>query len=332
MVLRALLFLGLLATTAFAGCLAGDSGASLGAVPDGAPAEGPNAGTAEDHGRPQRTEGAVTVQRENGRSVARQTITLTNDFGGASQASVSLDTGAGGVTTRAWSEGGYRTVVLLEARAATDAEARSWLERLAVTHSDRLSGGSLALETAVDFPDGPHNGVNLAGTITATLPEEPSYAIELDAGSGGAVSTGLNGRSISADTGSGGVSIEGAFGRIEVDTGSGGIDLDATANSVVASAGSGGISARLRAGDGGLWAFDAGSGGVDVDIVRGSGDAFEVEADVGSGDLQVSLSDGEAVGRQTDDHAHARSAGFDEAEIQVRIVADTGSGGISIAD
>lgn len=329
MALRALLLLGLLAATALSGCLS--DGGDLGPIPSGAAAEGPNAGTASGHGDPARSEGGVTVQRQGSQHVARQTVTLANDFGGASAASVRLETGAGGVTSRAWTEGGYRTVVLLEARADSEAVAREWLGRLAVRHSDRLSGDTLALATEVDFPDDRPDGVSLAGTITATLPEEPSYAITLLAGSGGAVSAGLDGSSIRADTGSGGVSIDGAFARIEADTGSGGIALDATANSVVATTGSGGVAGRLRAGGSGLWSFQAGSGGIAVDIERAAGDAFDVEADVGSGDLAVSLSDGEPVGQQTRDHAHLRSAGYASAAIQVRLQADTGSGGIAIS-
>ena len=330
-VARSLALAALAVNLLLAGCLA-DDGADLGTIPPGSPAAGPNAGSASDHGTPDRTEGAVTVQQENGAFVARQTVTLSNDFGAASQATVHLTTGAGGVTTRAWSEGGYRTVVLLMARADTESQARTWLDRLSVTHTDRLTGDGLALATEVNFPEDRPNDVNLAGTITATLPEEPSYAIELDAGSGGAVSTGLSGPSIDADTGSGGISIEGAFARIEADAGSGGIEVDATANSVDLDGGSGGIAARLRAGAGGLWTFSLGSGGLDLDIVRGDGDGFDIEADVGSGGLTVSLSDGEAVGTQGRDHAHVRSSGFAEADVQVRIVADTGSGGIAIHD
>ena len=327
---RALLS-GLLVAVLASGCL-GDTGASLGGIPAGAAAEGPNAGEPSSHAEPQRTDGAVTVDLEGGQFVARQTVTLTNDFGGAAKATVALATGAGGVSTRAWSEGGYKVVVLLQARAPTESMARDGLEDLSVVHSDRLGGGTLSLATAVRFPTGFTDGVSRSGTITSNLPEEPAYSIELGAGSGGATSAGLGGPSIEADTGSGGISIEGAFGRMVADTGSGGIELSGIANEVTASAGSGGISARLKAGASGTWEFGTGSGGIDLTIVRGGGAAYDVEASAGSGGVDVDLSDGEAVGSQSRNHQHVRSEGYSSAPVQVAVDISTGSGGADVDD
>jgi hypothetical protein len=327
--------LALAASLALSGCLS-DSGASLAGIPEGQPASGPNAGSPANHGTPQRGESAVTVTGPGllggTQYVASKTITITNDFGGASQATVSLSTGAGGVTTRDWNEGGYKLVALLQARAPSESQARSALSAMVLEHTDRLSGDTLTLASVVRSPSNPAPGVSYSGTLAESLPRQPAYSISLNAGSGGATSQGLNGPSIDADTGSGGISIDGRFGRLTASAGSGGVDLSGTANEVRADTGSGGISARLRAGGSGSWDFDTGSGGVDLAIVRGGNDGYDVEASAGSGNVDVDLSDGQALGTQRDNHAHVRSSGYSDAAIQVRVTATAGSGGIAIDD
>lgn len=333
MVVRPLASLALLVALLLPGCLVQEVVSQEG-IPEGAAAAGPNAGSRSEHGEPKRSESAVSVEREGllgttGSYVASKTITVTNDFGGASRADVDLSTGAGGVTARGWSEGGYKVVVLLEARADSEAAARSWLAKLSFAHSDDLEGDELGLSSIVRFPDGPTNGVSLSGQVTASLPEEPSYDLELDAGSGGATTAGLSGPSVDADTGSGGVSIDGRFARMTADTGSGGIELAGTANSVDADTGSGGVSARLATGAGGAWTFSAGSGGIDVDVVR-NGAGLEVMADAGSGDVDVDMVDGQDVSERTDHHAHVRSSGYADADVRISLRASTGSGGINV--
>ena len=297
---------------------------------------GKDAGTASGHGDVQRTEGDVTVTRETTsvpmQYTARKTVTLANDFGGASQAKVSLSTGAGGVAARAWPSGGYRTVVVLQVRAESESQARDELARMSVRHTDRLDGGTLTLDTAVLAPNNPPSRVSYSGLVTANLPPQPAYTLSLDTGSGGASTTGLGGPSVSADTGSGGVSIDGAFGRMEADTGSGGVELIGTANSVLADTGSGGIRARLGATATGFWSFDAGSGDVDLTIRRDGGVECDVTADNGSGDIAVDLEDGQDVGDQDDDHRHVRSAGYEDGAVRVQVQIDTGSGDISVQD
>jgi hypothetical protein len=309
---RALAVVALLASL-LSGCLADDP--SLDGIPEGRPASGVNAGTPSTHGTPERVESAVSVQSPGllggNQYVASKTITITNDFGGARQATVSLSTGAGGVTTSAWGEGGYKLVALLQARASTEAEARRQLEAMALVHTDRLSGSTLELASSVRTPSNPPQGVSHSGTLTQSLPREPAYRISLDAGSGGATSQGLGGPSITADTGSGGIRIDGSFARLVADAGSGGIDLQGTANQVE---------------------VDTGSGGIDLTIVRGAGDAFDVEASAGSGNVDIRLSDGQAVGTQRSNHGHVRSNGYANAAVQVGVQASAGSGSITIHD
>jgi hypothetical protein len=321
--------LALLLIAFLSGCVVEGDGA--GDIPAGAVPDGEDAGTAAPHATADKDDGGVSVERSSGRYTARQVLTYSNDFGGASRATVTLGTGAGGVTARAWDQGGYKTVVVLQATADTDEEARVAIGRLTVQHSDRVASGTLTLTTRVLFPTY-WDDVSYSGIITANLPEEPAYMLALDTGSGGATATGLGGPSVVADTGSGGVHIDGAFGRMEADTGSGGVELTGTANSVVADTGSGGVVARLRPTASGTWSFDTGSGGIDVTVLRSSGVGCDVLASNGSGSIDIELDGGTAVGEQDDDEQHVRTSGFADADVQTKIVADAGSGDIDVSD
>lgn len=310
--------------------------ANLEGIPEGQAPTGVAAGTASDHGQASRTETPVTVERAGSQWVAKQTVTYENDFGGASAATVKLSTDAGGVAARGWSSGGYKTVILLQARADSEADARAWLDRITVTHSDRLSGGRLSLATDVDLPDGDKpDRLSMSGGVTASLPKSPSYALEMDAAAGGASTQGLNGPSVDADVAAGGISVDGAFGRMVVAAAAGGVELLGTANDVTASADAGGIGARLRAGGSGGWAFDVDAGGLTLAIDRTAGDAFDVEGTVTAGGLSVDLSDGETLssgGGYTGGSKHVRSRGFDTAAVQVTIDASVTAGGLDVHD
>lgn len=327
--------LALLAGLFVSGCVSDGSSASLEGIPEGSPPAGDGAGSPGAHGAEQRSEGGVTVQRSGDQWLAQQTVAFENDFGGASRADVTLSTEAGGVAARGWSNGGYRNVVLLRAYADDEQTARQWLERIVVRHDDGLSGGTLVLSTEVDLPDNPPRGVSLSGGITANLPREPSYTLDIEVAAGGATTTGLNGASIDVDVAAGGASIDGAFGRMTVDAAAGGVELVGTANDVTVEAAAGGVQAQLRAGGSGTWTFDVAAGGLAVEIERTSGDGFDVRGTVTAGGASVSLSDGETLsegGGYTGGSRHVRSRGFDSAAIQVTVDARVAAGGMSIRD
>lgn len=303
---------------------------------EGQAPSGAGAGTQAQHGKPARDDGDVTVTPEllsiPPSFTARQTITITNDFAGASEARVSLSTGAGGVEAKGWTTASYQTVVVLEVRAGTEDQARAELARMTVSHDDHLEGGTLVLATAVTSPRDQAQGVSYSGTVTASLPQPPAYALRLGAGSGFARTEGLGGPSAVADTGSGDVSVDGVFGVMAADTGSGHITLAGKADTVVADTGSGGVTATLGATRSGSWSFEAGSGSVDVTVRRAGGVEVDVVADNGSGSIHVDIGDGRAVGEQDDDHRHVRSAHYDGAAIQTSVEVTTGSGDIDVGD
>lgn len=326
MVARAAVF-ALLLTALLAGCVVEDPGPSQAAVDGGSPPTGPQAGSPSTHRDPERSESGVRIEQQGGQVVAIQTVTITNDFGGADGAVVEFTTRAGGIAVQGGSGGGYKVVVTLKGFGDSEEEARGRLARLSVSHSDEL-GENLALATTVHFPDS-SNG--MSGGIAAYFPTAPAYRLDLDTSSGGIAVDDLGGPAIDAQTSSGGIAIEGAYDSIKARASSGGIAIDASAGDVDAVTGSGGIAAELEPLRTGTWRLEAGSGGVAVTLERGNA-GFDVTADAGSGGVQVSVRGSEDVGSQSARHRHVRTSGFDAAGTQVTVEAETGSGGVAVTD
>lgn len=317
----------LLLVALLSGCVAVDAGPDHSPVTGGEAPTGANAGSPSTHRDPDRSESGITAVFNGDQYVASKTITITNDFGGASGAVVEFTTRAGGIAVSDGSGGGYRIVVLLQSRAGTEEAARAGIARLSVTHDDDL-GSNLALDTEVHFPD---NSNGLSGGITAFLPSSPAYRLDLDTSSGGIAVDDLMGPSIDAETSSGGIAIDGSFTTITARASSGGIAIDAKARDVDALTGSGGVAARLAPMGSGTWTLEAGSGGVAAELVRGL-HGFDVEADASSGSVEVAMRGTEDVGSQSSRHAHVRTAGYEDASVKVVVTAKTGSGGVAVSD
>lgn len=319
--------LALLLTALLAGCVVEDPGPSQAAVDGGSPPTGPDAGSSSTHRDPARNDGPVRIETTNGQVYAIQTVTITNDFGGADGAVVELTTRAGGIAVDSATGGGYRIVVTLKGYGDTEEIARSRLARLSVSHSDAL-GENLALDTEVHFPD---ESVGMTGGIAAYFPTAPAYRLDLDTSSGGIAVSDLSGPEIDAQTSSGGIAIDGAYDSIKARASSGGIALEARAGDVDALTGSGGVAAELEPLRTGTWRLEAGSGGVAVSLERGNA-GYDVTADAGSGGVQVSVRGSDDVGSQSARHRHVRTSGFEDAGTQVTVLAETGSGGVAVAD
>lgn len=325
MVVRALTAVLLVAL--LSGCVTPDDNVDRSAVTGGTPPTGAAAGSPSTHRDPGRDESGVSMGMEGDQHVAVQTITLTNDFGGASGAIVELTTRAGGIVVGEGNGGGYRIVVLLKSRADTESAARAGLERLSVSHDDDL-GDNLELATEVHFPDS-SNG--LSGGITAYLPRSPAYRLDLDTSSGGIAVEDLMGPSIDAQTSSGGIAIKGSYTTIAATASSGGIAIEAKARDVDALTGSGCVAAKLQPMGSGSWRLEAGSGGVALQVQRGNA-GYDVEADTGSGNVAVAMRATEEVGDQGSRHVHVRTTGYEDAGTQVVVTAKSGSGGVAVAD
>lgn len=332
MVVRTALLLALFATATLSGCLDDDSsggGAALDSIPSGSAPTGEGAGTPASHGNHDRSESAVTVSRNsNGDYIAKKTVTLTNDFGGAANADVELTTRTGGVQFKAGEGGGYEIVASLEARAATEQLARQNLALLKVVHSDRLGAGRLSLDTEVQFPN---NVNNLVGGLVAKLPASPSYRLTGLTNTGGAQASGLGGSLVSLSTDTGGVDVAGAFNTATLQADTGGIRINGVYNVVKATTDTGGINARIESSQTGSITLDSDTGGIDLRLLGPAGVGYDVQAEADTGGVSIAIGPTTDVGTQSRDHKHVRSAGFDEASIQVTVVATTSTGGVSVS-
>jgi hypothetical protein len=333
LMVRSLLAATLVLAILVAGC--SSSTTSLGGIPAGSPPKGDGAGTAAAHAQPTRDESGITVKQENGKTVASKTVTLTNDFGGASKSTVTLATQTGGAAARSWASGGYKTVVVLQSRAGSEELARQGLSRMTVVHNDDLAGGTLKLDTHVDFQTTSCDSTLVAclsASITANLPSQPAYTLDITADTGGVSVDGLGGPSAKLTTDTGGVDASGAFGRVTAKTSTGGIQLDGIANSVDATADTGGVKATLLAKGSGTWTLHTNTGGVEVIIERASGQGVDADATTDTGGVSVDLSGSHDVGAQSRTHAHKQTEGLSTAAIQTTVKASADTGGVDVGE
>ncbi len=331
---------------ALSGCLAS---------PDGSPPVAPAAAPANTtpYGDATVEESDVETFPTTNGFVAEQTVTFRNGVGSATASEATFSTPAGGFIGRGEHAGAYTVSVLKRARAATAAQASDALDTILIHHDDN-GGARLGLEVIVTFDPqvNPPGVLGRTAQIDAQLPTHLDNNLDATTGSGGIDVRGLVGGNLKAATGSGGVDVhDSAFGvaeldsgsggltlsnvrvpRLMADTGSGGIELEGSFDTIMANTGSGGIDGRVTAEATGTYELDAGSGGVDLMLDRASGQKFDIQAAAGSGGVDVILSDGENVEEPTDRTAHVRSTGFSSAAIQTTILANTGSGGVDIAD
>ncbi len=232
-----------------AGCLSDDDRGGPASGPPRAPVARPGSGSPESHGEPVVEEGPVDVQRDGQTWRARRTVTITNDFGGASRSSVSVSTPAGSLAIAPGAvdeapAGGYGIRVELQASGVTEDQARSAVEAMRVRHSDALDGGTLRLETVVDAggvdPRDPARdplaaraiAVAGGGSVTYALPAGPVHDVEAETGAGSVSVANLDAGTLAISTGAGSVALTGvAGGRVAARTGGGSVDasgVDAT--------------------------------------------------------------------------------------------------------
>jgi hypothetical protein len=330
---RALLAL-FLVTSLAAGCVepdadlvgaGGDSGSgdAPDSIPSGDAPAGDNAGTSSAHGVAERTETGITVEKQGTNSyVARKTVTLRNDFGGASAADVTLTTAVGGIDADDWSDGGYRVVVHLATNGQTEQEARARMAQMKVAHTDTLSSGRLTLKTAVTGPGG--------GGIDADLPPEPSYRLTMSADTGGVSTSGLGGSVLTLDADTGGIQAFGSFNTVTLTTDTGGIEVEGVINSLRATVGTGGFSGAIEASATGTYTIDVDTGGIDLTLAGGSQHGYDVTADADTGGVSLDLPGSTAVGTQSSSHKHERTDGFTSKGIQTTVSASTGTGGVDV--
>lgn len=331
-----------LASAVLSGCLTDTSGSVGSAVDpsDASAPEGSAAGSAATHGTPKRADGPVDVKPEGGQFVARRTVTVANDFGGAASSKLTLDSFNGGVSVQQSKDGGYQFKAELYGRGPTEDQAREALDALTLDAQDALAAGVLTLSfllTSGPLPSaGPlpippiigNNGYNNGGTFSLLVPPQPGHELAADSSNGGVAVDGLHGPSLKATTSNGGVSVHGAFGKADIDSSNGGIDLQGTFHDVTADTSNAGVDADLRPVRSGKVAISTSNGGIDV-RVPASGAAYDVTGDTSNADVEIRLG---GTHIESDDHATYRSPGYESASVQVTIDLKSSNAGITVED
>jgi hypothetical protein len=326
----------LLAAVLASGCLA-DQTASLGGDPGhpGVP-EGSNAGTASTHSSPQRDDGAVEVRSEGGQSVARRTVTIHNDFGGAARSHVVLGTFNGAISVKPSTDGGYRFTAELYGRGQSEQEARQALDLLRLQNTDELRGDELELSFALTantpaalplpivLPDGANNGA----AYTLWLPPEPAHDIEAGTSNGAILAQGVHGPRLTAGSSNGAIAAEGGFDQVEARTRNGAISLEGTFNDVDAQTSNGAIAVDLRPTRSAKVVLATSNGAIVVDLPRGEV-AFDITANTSNGRVILDVEDRDSV---SDDQATYRSPGWSSADLQLTLDLDTSNASIVVKD
>lgn len=226
------------------------------------------------------------------RYTASQTVTISNDSGGATAATVHLSDDVGSVTSSAGTTS-YQIQITLSAEGGSEAEARQALSTISVSHRDALAGGTLYLDNAVKFAQYNASNSNRTATVAASLPATLDYSLGQATGVGSVSTSGLGGpvAELSSDVGS--VSLSGNFDRA---TG------------------------------------DSGSGAVDITVSKAPGAVYDLIADTGVGTATITVAGTTPNGNQTATHSHFTSVNYSSGSPQVSVAASSGVGSANIHD
>lgn len=334
MVVRPVLAL-LLVSALLSGCLADSSGAVSNDPGDASAPAGPDAGSPTSHGRARTEESGVDVDREGTTYVAEKTITVRNDFGGASRSTLDLDTLNGGIVVRAGGSGGYVLTATLQGRGSTEADARDALDLLRFTSADDLDGSTLELAFVVErigqTPVSQLIGQQAShgASLILVVPAGPGHSIRGDTSNGGISVTGLHGPSVDLDTSNAAISVSGSFDVARLDTSNAAIELEGTFNDVVADTSNGSIHGDVEATRSGPLRLTTSNAAIRMDLVGGADTGFDVRASTSNADSSIQL-DGDSD--SGNDDASARSPDYAGKRIRVDVEAETSNARIDIEE
>lgn len=303
---------------------------------------GPGTGTAGAHAQPQRSDGAVTIGSSGGMVTARRLVTIVNDFGGATQAQVDLATPNGGVIACPRSGGGYGLKLMLESRAATEADARRGLDSISVNHMDTLAANQLRLNTSVQFATlgnsgglpgmgGDSSNIQRTAAIVSGLPASASYAISPNGANGAVRVSGLNGSTADLGTSNGPVSLDGRWNTATLNTSNGIVSVSGDYASLDASTTNGLAEADLQSSRNLDAAFTTTNGSVDVKL-RGSNAGFDLTARSTNGRAEISVPNTVAVGTQSSTSMHRQTSDYASRAVKAVVDARTTNGNVTIHD
>lgn len=302
------------------------------------PPTGAGAGTIGSHGTPARVDGDVQVRMQGANYIARQNVTLTNDFAGASHATLSLKTVNGGVMANGGGNGGYRLTAMLEGRGNTEQQARDALASLTVVPSDSVQGTTLALGLEVRFndytPASPlpplpvqTGSSGRSASIIAVLPAAPSLSLDAQTSNGAIEVQGLHGSSLDLGTSNGGLGVNGAWERANLRSSNGAISLEGTYNALDAKTSNGAIGGKITVTHTSSQNFDTSNGDIELTYAANTGVSFDATSHTSNAEASVDLPDAHD---SHDGRAHARSLNFASAPVQVTIDAGSSNGSVSV--
>jgi hypothetical protein len=304
----------------------------------GDPDQGTPAGEAGSHGSPERDDGEVESGMSSGLQLAgayaRRTVTIANDFGGASLGTVFIGAEAGSITILPGEGDGYAIEAAIEATGLTEQEARDTLDRIDVTHDDVMEADGLHLTTVVRERPAqqmlPGLQVSLGSWVrvdlTVTLPSGPAYDLTADTSFGDLTVGSLRGPSFLLATSSGSIDAEELnAGLLTVSTSSGDAEFTTIqAEQLEASLSSGSLTGsemRVRTA-----VIDVSSGSIDLEGIFDT-----LEADSSSGSIEV-----EAHGLSSGAYDLSASSGdvdlvlLTSARHAYRVTAEAGSGEVEV--
>lgn len=309
-----------------------DDEAPAGAPEAADPPQGPQAGTPGTHAVPKRNDGPVEVATD-GQFVARRTVTIDNDFGGAARSDLELKSFNGDVSVKPSTDGGYHLVAVLHGRGATQDEARQALDLLTLTASDELEDGTLwlafvltsgqpTLVPPITVPTGVSNGAR----FELAVPPQPAHDVEAGTSNGDVVVLGLHGPRLQAGSANGDLVVHGAFGALGLGTSNGAIDLDGTFHDVLAGTTNGEVRADLWPLRSGTVRLATSNDDIAVGLASGAA-AYDITGDTTNGEVRFDLE-----GRQSEDESHGtfRSAHWATAEVRVTLDLDTANASILV--
>jgi hypothetical protein len=297
---------------------------------------GADAGTPATHGAPQRTDSPVTVTLGTNGFTAAKDVTVRNDFGGAGNARTGLGSRNGGITVSAWDQGGYLLAAHLEGGGSTEQEARAALDTLAVVTQDSLSGGVLDLGLLVKFndpaPPAPTplpiqlgDSLRRSASIVASLPAGPAEMLQASTTNGGVKVDGLHGPSLTLDSTNGDLTTGGSWDQARLDTTNGAIHLAGTTNDLDASSTNGAIDGTLESSRSSHQSVATTNGNVSLKVKAGD-HGYALDGQTTNGRVSFDVGSAHASGKG---HQQARTAGYEDAAVQVALTLDSTNGDVS---
>ena len=299
---------------------------------------GARAGTAATHGAAQRTDGPVSVEPDGNQYIAKRTVTLANDFGGAVRSDLVLSTFNGDVALQPSQDGGYLLVAELHGSGATEDEARKALELLELQATDGLQGDRIGLSftlvsgspTPLPVPVVMVDTVNNGGSFRLWVPPQPAHGVGMNSTNGDMAVSGLHGPRYLAGTVNGDIAADGSWDQVEARSTNGAITVGGgTINDVTAENTNGDLAITAAPSRTSAIRLTSSNGDIDVAVPRDPAVAFDVEGDTTNGEVTIAVEEHDS---ESEGHGAYRSPGWASARVQLTLDLQSTNGSIVVED